>query len=75
MNMVVTLTSTLYPAECIEASVSAFAHLCKIDLIANPTSVTAHISASDESSQVGDEFLNYLLMRSIEQQLTLSHNE
>jgi hypothetical protein len=75
MNMVVTLTSTLYPTECVEASVSAFAHLCKIDLIGNPTSITAHISVSDESSKVGDEFLNYLLMRSIEQQLTQTHHE
>jgi hypothetical protein len=69
MSMDITLASTIYPPESVSEAARAFSHLSAITVTENPTSTIAHVSAKDDESKVVDEFLNYLLMRSIEQQL------
>ena len=69
MTITVTLDSTLYPSQCVCEAADTFSKLCVVDVHACPTSVVADFSITDGEERVVDEFLNYVLTRSIEDYL------
>ncbi len=74
MSVTVILAAAIYPQECIEKTIAAYADFCSVKLFP-PTqhSCLAEITAagSSDENQVVNEFLNYLLDLSVEKQLTI----
>jgi hypothetical protein len=73
MSTKVSLSSLIYPSECIEESISAYRGYCEINVLSqHPTGRLIEIIPSPEiedSGQLTNEFLNYLLDLSVEKHL------
>jgi hypothetical protein len=72
MTITVPLDSTLYRSQGVCEAAEAFSKLCSVDIRACPTSIVAEFCVADDEEKIVDEFLNYALMRSIEDHLTHS---
>jgi hypothetical protein len=74
MSTRVTLSSLVYPRECVEEAVSAYSAICSVDVYRETqegldVDITAREDTKDEGRAV-NEFLNYLLDLSLEKHLT-----
>jgi hypothetical protein len=74
MSTKVSLSSLIYPSECIEESISAYRGYCEIIVLSqqHPTERLIEIIPSaeiEDSGQLTNEFLNYLLDLSVEKYL------
>ena len=69
MTVSVPLDSTLYPSQCVFDAAANFSNLCVADVRVCPTSIVAEFSIADGEERIVDEFLNYVLMRSVEDYL------
>jgi len=68
MTVTVDLFEQIYPHHCIESACEAFSHLADIKLFPQSKgSVSVRISTSGSETLIMQEFLNYLLILSIEQ--------
>lgn len=70
MTVTVDLSQQIYPHHCIESACEAFSHLGDLKLFPQSKgSVSVRISTSGNETMVMNEFLNYVLILSIEQYL------
>jgi hypothetical protein len=73
MSTNVSLSSLIYPLECVEESILAYRDYCQINVLSkHPTECLIEIIPSPEiedSGQLTNEFLNYLLDLSVEKYL------
>lgn len=70
MTVTVELSEHIYPRHCIESACEAFSHLGDLKLFQqSKSSVSVRISTSDSETLLMHEFLNYVLILSIEQYL------
>jgi hypothetical protein len=70
MSITVSLDTTLYPSQCVREATDTFSKLCVLDVRVCPVSIVAEFSIGDGEEMIVDEFLNYVLTRSIEDYLT-----
>jgi hypothetical protein len=64
----IALDPDLYPPVCVRAAIAAFSYLSAITVEEDRATVSVQISSDD--AQLVDEFLNYVLARSMELKLT-----
>lgn len=70
MTATVDLSAQIYPQHCIESACEAFSHLGDLKLSSQSKGyVSVRISASGRETMIMNEFLNYVLILSIEQYL------
>ena len=68
MTVTVDLSQQIYPRHCIESACEAFSHLGDLKLFPQSKgSVSVRISSSGNETMIINEFLNYVLILSIEQ--------
>lgn len=68
MTVTVDLSQQIYPHHCIESACGAFSQLADIKLFPqSEDSVSVRISTASTETLIMHEFLNYLLVLSIEQ--------
>jgi hypothetical protein len=68
MTVTVDLFEQIYPHHCIESACEAFSHLADIKLFPQSEgSVSVRIASSGNETMILNEFLNYVLILSIEQ--------
>lgn len=73
MNVTAELSERIYPRHCIESACEAFSHVGDLKLVPRSKgSVSVRFSTSGSDTLIVHEFLNYLLILSIEQFL---HNK
>ena len=69
MSIAVQLDVMLYPSQCVYEAAEIFSKLCVVNVRACPDVMVAEFSFTDGEEKVVDEFLNYVLTRSIEDYL------
>ena len=70
MSVTVDLSPQIYPHHCIESACEAFSHLGDLKLLPQSKGpVSVRISSSGNEAMIMNEFLNYVLILSIEQYL------
>ena len=68
MTVTVDLFEQIYPRHCIESACEAFSHLGDLKLFPQSKgSVPVRIASSGNETMILNEFLNYVLILSIEQ--------
>jgi hypothetical protein len=68
MTVTIDLLKQIYPHNCVESACEAFSDLADIKLVPKSKgSVSVWISASESEARIMNEFLNYVLILSIEQ--------
>ena len=68
MTVTIDLSEQIYPQNCIESACEAFSHLGDLKLFPQSKgSVSVRISSSGNETMIINEFLNYVLILSIEQ--------
>ena len=70
MTVTIDLSEQIYPQNCIESACEAFSHLGDLKLFPQSKgSVSVQVSSSGNETMIINEFLNYVLILSIEQSL------
>jgi hypothetical protein len=68
MTVTIDLSEQIYPQNCIESACEAFSHLGDLKLFPQSKgSLSVQISSSGNETMIINEFLNYVLILSIEQ--------
>lgn len=74
MKVGVTLSSSIYPSECLHAAIAAYQEFCSVKVVSEtPTGYSIEINqlvTTTDEKYLADEFLNYLLDLSLEKHLT-----
>jgi len=69
MSVQVNLAKSIYPRECVEAAIVAYANLCSVKVLrTTEVGCLVEITGLDESNAI-HEFLNYMLDLSVEKHL------
>lgn len=73
MKVGVTLSSSIYPPECLHVAIAAYQEFCSVKVVSEtPTGYSIEISQlvnATDGKHLADEFLNYLLDLSLEKHL------
>ena len=74
MSVRVSLSARIYPRQCLEQAISAYSHVCSVEVrkqTAGGCQIDINVleAAQSQEDQVIREFLNYLLDLSLETQL------
>ncbi|HET6977243.1 MAG TPA: HxsD-like protein [Pyrinomonadaceae bacterium] len=68
MTVTIDLSEQIYPQHCVQSACETFSPLADIELFPQSRGlVSVRISTADSETSIAHEFLNYLLILSIEQ--------